>query len=155
MYSFELIQTVRLITDVCLEIAPGENVLCITDSEEKMDVITLIAAECKMRGAETAVILLEPRKQHYHEPPRSIARAMRESDVVITMAYGELMHTRARKRSLRSRREVCSSWGNHQRIPGQTEPHPEGSLRGALPHGKDRSPSVRSFNRSFNYPGWN
>lgn len=53
MYSFELIQIAKLITDVCLEIAPGENVLCITDGEEKMDVITLIAAECKMRGAES------------------------------------------------------------------------------------------------------
>ena len=40
MYPLELIHNVRLITDVCLEIAPGENVLCITDSEEKMDVIT-------------------------------------------------------------------------------------------------------------------
>jgi len=114
MYSFELIQSVRLITDVCLEIAPGENVLCITDGEEKMDVITLIAAECKMRGAETAVILLEPRKQHYHEPPRSIARAMREADVVITMAYGELMHTKARK-------EACAAGVKYAAIGGVTK----------------------------------
>jgi hypothetical protein len=76
MYPLELIQSVRLITDVCLEIAPGENVLCVTDSEEKMDVVTLIAAECKRRGAETSVILLEPRKEHDHDPPRSIARAI-------------------------------------------------------------------------------
>ena len=47
MYPLELIHSVRLITDVCLEIVPGENVLCITDSEEKMDVMTLIAAESK------------------------------------------------------------------------------------------------------------
>jgi len=114
MYSFELIQIAKLITDVCLEIAPGENVLCITDGEEKMDVITLIAAECKMRGAETAVILLEPRKQHYHEPPRSIAHAMREADVVITMAYGELMHTKARK-------EACAAGVKYAAIGGVTK----------------------------------
>jgi leucyl aminopeptidase (aminopeptidase T) len=114
MYSFELIQSVRLITDVCLDIAPGENVLCITDGEEKMDVISLIAAECKMRGAETAIILLEPRKQHYHEPPRSIARAMQDADVVITMAYGELMHTKARK-------EACAAGVKYAAVEGVTK----------------------------------
>lgn len=114
MYSFELIQSVRLITDVCLEIAPGENVLCITDGEEKMDVITLIAAECRARGAETAVILLEPRKAHHHEPPRCIARVMKEADVVITMAYGELMHTKARK-------DACAAGVKYAAVGGVTK----------------------------------
>ena len=54
MYPLELIQSVRLITDVCLEVAPGENVLCIADGEESMEVLTLIAAECKAKGAEVA-----------------------------------------------------------------------------------------------------
>jgi 2,5-dihydroxypyridine 5,6-dioxygenase len=95
MYPLELIQCVRLITDVCLEIAPGEDVLCTADGEERMDLMTLLAAECRAKGANVALILLEPRKQHYLEPPRSIARAMKEADVIIT--YGELMHTQARK----------------------------------------------------------
>jgi leucyl aminopeptidase (aminopeptidase T) len=114
MYPLELIQSVRLITDVCLEIAPGENVLCITDSEEKMDVVTLIAAECKARGAEAAIVLIGPRKEHYHEPPRSIARAMQEADVVITMAFGELMHTKAR-------REACAAGVKYAAIGGVTK----------------------------------
>lgn len=58
MYSLELIQTVRLTVDVCLEAAPGENVLCIADREENMGVVTLIAAECKARGAEVADVLI-------------------------------------------------------------------------------------------------
>jgi leucyl aminopeptidase (aminopeptidase T) len=114
MYPYELIQSVRLITDVCLEIAPGENVLCITDAQEKMDVITLVAAECKARGAETAVILLEPRKEHHHEPPRSVALAMRDADVVIVMAYGELMHTKARK-------AACAAGVKYAAIGGLTK----------------------------------
>jgi hypothetical protein len=32
MYPLELIQSARMITDVCLEIAPGEDVLCIADT---------------------------------------------------------------------------------------------------------------------------
>lgn len=95
MYPLELIQCARLITDVCLEIAPGENVLCTADGEDRMDLMTLVAAECSARGANVALILLERRKQHYLEPPRPIAVAMREADVIIT--YGELMHTQARK----------------------------------------------------------
>jgi len=102
MYPLELIQSVRLITDVCLEVAPNENVLCITDNEENMDVMNLIAAECRARGAEAAVVVLERRIHHHHEPPRSIARAMKEADVVITMAFGNLMHTKSRK-------EACSA----------------------------------------------
>ena len=66
MYPFELIRSVHLVTDVCLEIGTGENVLCICDREENMEVIGLIAAECRARGAEVAVVLLEPRKQHFH-----------------------------------------------------------------------------------------
>ena len=95
MYPLELIQSVRLITDVCLEISPGEDVLCTADGEERMDVMTLIAAECRSKGASAAVVLLEPRRQHYLEPPRSIVEAMKKADVIIT--YGELMHTQARK----------------------------------------------------------
>jgi leucyl aminopeptidase (aminopeptidase T) len=95
MYPLELIHSVRLITDVCLEVGPGEDVLCTADGEEKMDFMTLIAAECRARGANASVVLLEPRRQHYLEPPPSIAKAMRTADIVIT--YGELMHTQARK----------------------------------------------------------
>ncbi len=95
MYSLELIQSVRLITDVCLEVAPGDDVLCTTDREERMDVMTLVAAECTAKGADAALVLIEPRKQHYQEPSRSVAKAMQEADIVIT--YGGLMHTKARK----------------------------------------------------------
>ena len=97
MYSLELIQCVRLITDVCLEIAPGENVLCIADGEESMEVLTLIAAESRAKGAEAAIILIEPRRYHHQEPPRPVARAMQEADVVIVMGFGSLMHTQSRK----------------------------------------------------------
>ena len=100
MYPLVLIQSVRLITDVCLEIAPGEDVLCIADREEYMQVVNLIAAECKARGAEVAVVLIEPRREINLEPPRSVARAIREADVVIVMAYGSLVHTKARKEAL-------------------------------------------------------
>ncbi len=97
MYPLEVIHGVRLITDVCLEVAPGEEVLCVADREENMEILTLVAAECKARGAEVGVVLIEPRRNHHHEPPRSVARAMREADVVIAMTFGSLVHTKARK----------------------------------------------------------
>jgi leucyl aminopeptidase (aminopeptidase T) len=97
MYPLEVMQGVRLITDVCLEIAPGEDVLCVADREENMEILSLIAAECRARGAEAGVVLIGPRKHHHHEPPRSVARAMREADVVIAMTFGSLVHTKARK----------------------------------------------------------
>ena len=112
MYPLELIQSVRLITDVCLEVAPGEDVLCIADGEEKIEAVTLIAAECKARGAEVAVALIEPRRENYHEPPPCVARAMQEADIVIVMTYGSLMHTRARK-------EACSAGVKYASLGGE------------------------------------
>jgi 2,5-dihydroxypyridine 5,6-dioxygenase len=76
-----------------------------------MDVVTLIAAECKRRGADVAVVLLEPRREHFHEPPRAIAKAMREADTVIVMAYGELMHTKSRK-------EACAAGVKYAAVGG-------------------------------------
>ncbi len=115
MFPLELVQSARLITDVCLEVASGENVLCIADGEEKFDVMNLIAAECKMRGAEVAVILIEPRKHYYQEPPRSVARAMKEADVVITMtSSGNLFHTEARK-------EACNAGVKFASLGGATK----------------------------------
>jgi leucyl aminopeptidase (aminopeptidase T) len=95
--SMGLIQTVRLITDVCLHVSAGENLLCIADKESDMEVLGLIATECRARGAEATLVLIEPRKTHYHEPPPVIAHAMREVDTVIVIAPGSLMHTRARQ----------------------------------------------------------
>ncbi len=115
MFPLELVQSARLITDVCLEVASGENVLCIADGEEKFDVMNLIAAECKVRGAEVAVILIEPRKYYYQEPPRSVARAMKEADVVITMtSSGNLFHTEARK-------EACNAGVKFASLGGATK----------------------------------
>ncbi len=102
MYYLELVQSLRLITDVCLEVAPGESVLCIADSEENMEVIALIAAECKARGAEVTVVLIEPRRDRHHEPPRLVAQAMKEADVVIAMVFGSMIHTRARIEACRA-----------------------------------------------------
>jgi leucyl aminopeptidase (aminopeptidase T) len=96
----ELIRSVRLITDVCIDVRPGETVLCIADREEYREILALVAAECRARGAEVAVVLIEPRKHHHHEPPEPIALAMEKADVVIPMTYGGLVHTEARKRAI-------------------------------------------------------
>jgi leucyl aminopeptidase (aminopeptidase T) len=67
-----------------------------------MDLITLIAAESRVKGAEVAVVLIEPKRQHDMdyvelEPPRSIAWAMRKADVVITMGSKSLLLSKARE----------------------------------------------------------
>jgi leucyl aminopeptidase (aminopeptidase T) len=100
MNPLELIHSVRLITDVCLEVVPGENVLCIADREENMEILSLIAAECQARGAQAAVVLIEPRKHPHHEPPVPIAYAMEKADIVIVLTFGSLVHTKAKKQAM-------------------------------------------------------
>ena len=93
----KLIQSAQLITDVCLEVAPGEDVLCIADDKESMEVMTLVAEESRKKGANASVVMIGLREQRYHEPPRSIVRAMVEADTVLNMVFGSLIHTNARK----------------------------------------------------------
>lgn len=114
MYPLEFIRGVRLITDVCLDVAAGENILCIADGEESMEILTLIAAECSAKGAEPTVVLIEPRKQHYHEPPPLVAQVMKTADTVIVMAAGSLMHTKARK-------EACEAGVKYATLGGATK----------------------------------
>ncbi len=99
MNPLELIRCVRLITDVCLEVAPGETVFCVADSEESRDILTLVAAQAALRGAQTAVAMIEPRRHHHHEPPEPVAAGMEKADIVVVMAHGGLVHTQARKRA--------------------------------------------------------
>jgi leucyl aminopeptidase (aminopeptidase T) len=99
MNPLELIRGVRLITDVCLEVAPGETVLCIADRQENLEILSLLAAECNARSAQAAVVLIEPRKHHHHEPPAPVACAMEKADTVVVMTFGSLVHTQARKRA--------------------------------------------------------
>ncbi|MFH1335326.1 MAG: aminopeptidase [Candidatus Zixiibacteriota bacterium] len=58
--------------------------------------------------------LIEPRKHHHHEPPRSVAQAMKAADVVITMAFGGLFHTNARK-------EACTAGVKFASLGGATK----------------------------------
>ena len=99
MNELEVIRGIRLITDVCIGVAPGEKVLCIADRQEFFETLSLLASECIARGAEAAVVLIEPRRHYYDEPPSFVAHAMEKADVVVVMAFGSLVHTEARRRA--------------------------------------------------------
>ena len=55
MNPLELIRGVRLITDVCLEVAPGETVLCIADRQENLEILSLQRLNA-MRGAHKPLL---------------------------------------------------------------------------------------------------
>jgi len=114
MYYLELVQSIRMITDVCVEIDRGQSVLCIADSMENMDVMTLIAAEYKAKGAEVSTVLIEPRRDRHHEPPKVVSDAMKKVDVVIVMVFGSMIHTRARK-------EACAAGVKYATIAGMNK----------------------------------
>jgi len=99
MNPLEMIRGIRLITDVCIGVAPGENVLCIADRKEFFDTMSLLASECIARGAQAAVVLIEPRRHYYDEPPSFVTLAMEKADVVVVMTFGSLVHTEARRRA--------------------------------------------------------
>jgi leucyl aminopeptidase (aminopeptidase T) len=70
-----------------------------------MEMLTLLAGGCKTKGAEATVMLIDPKKQDHMdyvgpEPPRPVALAMRESDVIITMGARSLLQSEATKEAL-------------------------------------------------------
>jgi leucyl aminopeptidase (aminopeptidase T) len=97
MNSLEIIRSIRLITDVCIDVRPGEKVLCVADRQEYFETLTLLASECIARGAEAAVTLIEPRRHYYDEPPSFVTAAMEKADIVVVMMPGSLVHTAARR----------------------------------------------------------
>ena len=96
MFPVEQINIIKLIVNTSLGIKPGENVLFVADHDENVEIAAQLAAEARSVGAEAAIIVLGPRKGLHHEPPRSVAEAMKHADVVLGVMHS-LLHTKARR----------------------------------------------------------
>lgn len=96
MFSNRQINAIEFMIKASLAIKPGENVLIIADTDENIEIATMMAAEAKSVGAEVAITIIDPRKDFNHEPPRFVTESMKHADVIIGIIY-TLMHTKARK----------------------------------------------------------
>ncbi len=91
---FERSKGAKIVLEDCFKVEGGMDVLIITD----MDMIhtgEVLARMAKATGAEVVITVMSPRKRDGEEPPRSIASAIKGSDLCIYATKYILGHTKA------------------------------------------------------------
>lgn len=83
--KLEAVSSIRRILDQCVGIAPGEQVLIVTDSGFNFELAELFAICCAERDAEVATMVMRTRDHVGDLPPPMVVEAMKTSDVVLEM----------------------------------------------------------------------
>lgn len=97
----------------CLNVAPDELVVVVTDDERELIGEALYEAAVAVTDDAT-VLRYPPAEQHGTEPPAPVAAAMAESDVFLAPTTKSLSHTRARG-------AACDAGARGATLPGITE----------------------------------
>jgi leucyl aminopeptidase (aminopeptidase T) len=87
---------VESIISRCLAVREGENVVVVVDSYTRA-IGEALRDEAARSGAETTLVLMDPREVDGQEPPAPVAAALAAADVFIAPTRRSLSHTRARK----------------------------------------------------------
>lgn len=103
---------VQTVLERCLGVKSGDDVLVIVDPGT-LEIGAALRDHAAEIGAEAVLAKMDVRATHGTEPPRAIAAAMLESDVVVAPTTRSLSHTRARKRA-------CDAGARAATLPGVT-----------------------------------
>jgi len=89
------------LVEVCAGVKKGENVLIVTDTKT-VRIAEVLAAAAYNKGAEATIMVMTPRKVHSEEPPKTVAAAMKEADVIFSPTTYSISRTRATVEALKS-----------------------------------------------------
>jgi len=101
MSFVEEVEGANIVAERIANVRPGEHVLIVGDWRSGA-VTDRLAAGIHTAGAEPAVILMQPREDEGNEPPATVAAAMKEADVVVSVPDRAIGHSAAAKRALES-----------------------------------------------------
>lgn len=111
--STELDRAIRTVVRQCMGVNPGEEVLVICNPVTE-EIGALMRIEAQGDGADATLAVMSERDSAAAEPPRAVAAAMREADVVLAPTIQSVSHTAARKEASEAGVRVGS-------LPGVTE----------------------------------
>ena len=117
----ECIERAHYILSNLMAVKPGEEVLIVTDDSRKAIGEALYQAAGNL-GCEKILMVMGEREVSGQEPPKAVAAAMKEADVVIAPTAQSLTHTNARIEAAKAGTRVAT-------MPGITE---EMFSRGAM-----------------------
>jgi leucyl aminopeptidase (aminopeptidase T) len=92
----EMMRTARMLTEHCVALRPGEQVLVIGDTTTA-PIAEVLASSARERGGDVVLAVMDPRAQHGNDPPKVLAAAMLASDVMLMAVKHSITHTTARK----------------------------------------------------------
>ncbi len=84
----------KQVVEVCAQVKEGESV-CIVTEPKTMSIAESISIAVSNVGAEPVIALIKPRIADSTEPPKSVAEAMKSSDVFISAVHTSITHTQA------------------------------------------------------------
>ena len=109
----QLIKTAEGILSSCLAVKEGEEVLIVTDDTRKRIGEALYEAAGNL-GCERLLMVMKERELSGQEPPKAVAAAMKNADVVVAPTAQSLTHTNARIEAAKAGTRVAT-------MPGITE----------------------------------
>ena len=109
----ELDRAITAVVRDCLGVREGEDVLVVANPATGR-LGERFREEALSAGAEAVLAVMTERESHAGEPPRAIAAAMREADVVLAPTVQSLSHTAARKAASEAGARIAT-------LPGVTD----------------------------------
>ncbi len=132
--EFDHLEGIRIALETCLGVKPTEEVLIIGDSE-RVSIANSFAEVSSSLGAETILSIIKPRKLDGNEPPKTVAAAMKNADVILIPTTKSLSHTQAREEACREGARVAS-------MPGITKEMIKGPMKADYKKIKSRSDAL-------------
>lgn len=96
MVEAELAPIAHRVMDAYLGVRAGERVLIVTDTRTSASLPAALSEQALALGADPVVTVMAPRPRSGVEPPASVAAAMLECDVVVSVASTSMYHTEAK-----------------------------------------------------------
>lgn len=103
----------RVVVEDCLAVKKDETVLILTD-DKRITIGKSLYNEAKQFAKEAVLMVMEPRSVSGEEPPKAVAEAMKNFDVIICPTSTSITHTNAKINAVKKGARLAS-------MPGITE----------------------------------
>lgn len=107
MKRFDASRGAKVLTDNCLNIKPGENVLIVTDTN-MTDIAELLASVASEREADVTMTTMVPLPAPGMEPSRPVAAAMKVADAIMMLTTFTLTPSVARQEAQQAGARILS-----------------------------------------------
>ena len=130
----DLERAVKAVVEDCLAVKPGEEVVVVCNPAT-LGLAERLRAAAEALGAEAVLTVMAEREQHGTEPPKSVAAAMLEADVLLVPTVQSLSHTAAR-------RAATDAGARAATLPGVTEEMLARVMSADMPELRRRGPAL-------------